>query len=275
MVAATCCLGPSSVPFSPPVRRRLPAGQGRRSQRFRACRCAYAGHQRAVHRTPRRHPVFHCLPLRLGLESPGRAQWHRAALYHPGRSSYPIWWAGIGATVRRENTPVVAAPVATKPTPVPPAVSTSVPAKPAPAPASTTTPPSSGATPVVAGLRWGWAWPASGTLIGRFASNGSLNKGIDIAGQLGQPVLAASGGTVVYAGSGLRGYGELVIIKHNETYVSAYGHNRRLLVREGQQVKVGQSIAEMGSTGTDRVKLHFEIRRQGKPVDPLQYLPRR
>ncbi|HIE1611665.1 TPA: peptidoglycan DD-metalloendopeptidase family protein [Pseudomonas aeruginosa] len=175
-----------------------------------------------------------------------------------------------------KNTPVVAAPVATKPTPVPPAVSTSVPAKPAPAPASTTTPPSSGATPVVAGPAvGGWAWPASGTLIGRFASNGSLNKGIDIAGQLGQPVLAASGGTVVYAGSGLRGYGELVIIKHNETYVSAYGHNRRLLVREGQQVKVGQSIAEMGSTGTDRVKLHFEIRRQGKPVDPLQYLPRR
>lgn len=121
----------------------------------------------------------------------------------------------------------------------------------------------------------GWVWPTSGTLIGRFASNGSLNKGIDIAGQLGQPVLAASNGTVVYAGSGLRGYGELVIIKHSDTYVSAYGHNRRLLVREGQQVKVGQNIAEMGSTGTDRVKLHFEIRRQGKPVDPLQYLPPR
>lgn len=135
--------------------------------------------------------------------------------------------------------------------------------------------PAAARLPSSRGLRWGWAWPASGTLIGRFASNGSLNKGIDIAGQLGQPVLAASGGTVVYAGSGLRGYGELVIIKHNETYVSAYGHNRRLLVREGQQVKVGQSIAEMGSTGTDRVKLHFEIRRQGKPVDPLQYLPRR
>jgi lipoprotein NlpD len=121
----------------------------------------------------------------------------------------------------------------------------------------------------------GWAWPASGPLIGRFSSNGSLNKGIDIAGELGQPVLAASDGSVVYAGSGLRGYGELVIIKHSDTYVSAYGHNRRLLVREGQQVKVGQTIAEMGSTGTDRVKLHFEIRRQGKPVDPLQYLPRR
>lgn len=121
----------------------------------------------------------------------------------------------------------------------------------------------------------GWAWPANGVLIGKFSSNGSLNKGIDIAGELGQPVLAASDGSVVYAGSGLRGYGELVIIKHSDTYVSAYGHNRRLLVREGEQVKAGQTVAEMGSTGTDRVKLHFEIRRQGKPVDPLQYLPRR
>ncbi len=132
-------------------------------------------------------------------------------------------------------------------------------------------------TPVPAGERTqgGWAWPANGVLIGKFASNGSLNKGIDIAGDLGQPVFAASDGAVVYAGSGLRGYGELVIIKHSDTYVSAYGHNRRLLVREGQQVKVGQTIAEMGSTGTDRVKLHFEIRRQGKPVDPLQFLPRR
>lgn len=121
----------------------------------------------------------------------------------------------------------------------------------------------------------GWTWPSSGILIGKFSSNGSLNKGIDIAGDLGQPVLAASDGSVVYAGSGLRGYGELIIIKHSDTYVSAYGHNRRLMVREGQQVKTGQTIAEMGSTGTDRVKLHFEIRRQGKPVDPLQFLPRR
>lgn len=136
--------------------------------------------------------------------------------------------------------------------------------KPAPAPL-----PPAGPAPT------GWGWPSNGILIGKFSSNGSLNKGIDIAGDLGQPVLAASDGTIVYAGSGLRGYGELVIIKHSDTYVSAYGHNRRLLVREGQQVKVGQAIAEMGSTGTDRVKLHFEIRRQGKPVDPLQFLPRR
>lgn len=121
----------------------------------------------------------------------------------------------------------------------------------------------------------GWTWPANGQLISLFSSNSSLNKGVDIDGELGQPVLAASGGSVVYAGSGLRGYGELVIIKHNDTYVSAYGHNRKLLVREGQQVKAGDKIAEMGATGTDRVKLHFEIRRQGKPVDPLQYLPSR
>ncbi|BBP75170.1 MULTISPECIES: peptidoglycan DD-metalloendopeptidase family protein [Pseudomonas] len=141
-------------------------------------------------------------------------------------------------------------------------------AAPAPTAAATPTPPP-GPAPK------GWAWPSNGVLIGKFSSNGSLNKGIDIAGDLGQPVLAASDGSVVYAGSGLRGYGELVIIKHSDTYVSAYGHNRRLLVREGQQVKVGQTIAEMGSTGTDRVKLHFEIRRQGKPVDPLQFLPRR
>ncbi|MFJ2540329.1 peptidoglycan DD-metalloendopeptidase family protein, partial [Pseudomonas sp. NPDC087614] len=120
----------------------------------------------------------------------------------------------------------------------------SVASKPAPAPL-----PPAGPAPT------GWGWPSNGILIGKFSSNGSLNKGIDIAGDLGQPVLAASDGTVVYAGSGLRGYGELVIIKHSETYVSAYGHNRRLLVREGQQVKVGQTIAEMGSTGTDLVKL--------------------
>lgn len=151
-------------------------------------------------------------------------------------------------------------------------------------PATTTktvTTSSSASAPVVATVpaaeraAGGWTWPANGVLIGKFASNGSLNKGIDIAGDLGQPVFAAASGSVVYAGSGLRGYGELIIIKHSDTYVSAYGHNRRLLVREGQQVNAGQSIAEMGSTGTDRVKLHFEIRRQGKPVDPLQFLPRR
>ncbi len=165
------------------------------------------------------------------------------------------------------KTTVIRRPVTTTTSPATGAA-TSPANKPSPAPAPVPATPA-GPAPT------GWGWPSNGVLIGKFSSNGSLNKGIDIAGDLGQPVLAASDGTVVYAGSGLRGYGELVIIKHSETYVSAYGHNRKLLVREGQQVKVGQTIAEMGSTGTDRVKLHFEIRRQGKPVDPLQFLPRR
>ena len=171
------------------------------------------------------------------------------------------------AQTRRPEPAARPAPVASSATPIAARpVQSSVPVK----PVSAVAPPVSTARSAA-----GWGWPSAGAVIARFSSNGSLNKGIDIAGELGEPVLAASDGSVVYAGSGLRGYGELVIIKHSDTYVSAYGHNRRLLVREGQQVKVGQSIAEMGSTGTDRVKLHFEIRRQGKPVDPLQYLPRR
>lgn len=187
-----------------------------------------------------------------------------------------------GQTIRfdgRAPRRVATAPAARTPAPVPPRtsgpVATPVPAPPPLVRAPQPAPPAT--TPIKAVTRSasGWAWPANGPIIGRFSSNGSLNKGIDIAGELGQPVLAASDGSVVYAGSGLRGYGELVIIKHSDTYVSAYGHNRRLLVQEGQQVKAGQTIAEMGSTGTDRVKLHFEIRRQGKPVDPQQYLPKR
>ncbi len=175
------------------------------------------------------------------------------------------------------NTPSVATRPAPQPRPQPSPRPPVVVAAPTPSKTTQVALPSKVATPVITAQRSaaGWVWPSQGALIGRFSSNGSLNKGIDIAGELGQPVSAASDGSVVYAGSGLRGYGELVIIKHNDTYVSAYGHNRRLLVQEGQRVKAGQTIAEMGSTGADRVKLHFEIRRQGKPVDPLQYLPRR
>ncbi len=98
-------------------------------------------------------------------------------------------------------------------------------------------------------------------------------KGIDIAGNLGTQVKAAGNGKVVYSGTGLRGYGQLVIIKHNETYLSAYGHNSKLLVKEGQQVTKGQTIAEMGSTDTSQVKLHFEIRKNGQPINPLNVLP--
>lgn len=116
-----------------------------------------------------------------------------------------------------------------------------------------------------------WVWPTSGKVLAGFSEGGS--KGIDIGGRSGQPVLAAAPGKVVYSGNNLRGYGNLVIIKHNKTYLSAYAHNSQILVKEGQTVSRGQKIAEMGKTDADHVKLHFEIRRLGKPVDPLKYLP--
>ena len=114
-------------------------------------------------------------------------------------------------------------------------------------------------------------WPTRGNVLAGFDE--VKNKGIDISGKAGDPVLAAADGKVVYAGSGLRGYGNLVILKHNNTYLTAYAHNQSLLVKEDQAIKRGQKIAEMGNSDADQVKLHFEIRRQGKPVDPAKYLP--
>ena len=153
-----------------------------------------------------------------------------------------------------------AVPVATQTTPgVTPA--------PAPAPASPPPPPSAGADDV------DFIWPASGALIAGFDE--AKNKGLGIAGKAGDAVLAAADGRVVYAGAGLRGYGNLIILKHNNTFLTAYAHNQTLLVKEDQTVKKGQKIAEMGSTDADRVKLHFEIRRSGKPVEPARYLPAR
>lgn len=118
-----------------------------------------------------------------------------------------------------------------------------------------------------------WSWPSNGPIIENFSLGKVVNKGVDIGGRLGEPVFAAADGMVVYSGTGLVGYGNLIIIKHNEVYLSAYAHNSRLLVKEGQKTKAGQKIAEIGSSGASRDKLHFEIRRNGKPVNPLQYLP--
>lgn len=138
----------------------------------------------------------------------------------------------------------------------------------APAPA-----PTSASAPSANDEGLGFAWPASGTVVAGFDE--AKNKGLDIAGKAGDPVLAAADGQVVYAGAGLRGYGNLIILKHNNTFLTAYAHNQALLVKEDQKVRKGQKIAEMGKTDADRVKLHFEIRRQGKPVDPAKYLPAR
>jgi len=120
-----------------------------------------------------------------------------------------------------------------------------------------------------------WQWPTNGKIISYYSAKDTSKKGIDIAGRNGQPVYASARGMVVYSGDGLRGYGQLVIIKHNDTYFSAYAHNRRLFVKEDQTVTKGQHIADMGSTEADRPVLHFEVRRDGKPVDPLLYLPKR
>jgi lipoprotein NlpD len=118
-----------------------------------------------------------------------------------------------------------------------------------------------------------WAWPAAGSVFAGFEEG--KHKGLAIAGKAGDPVLAAADGRVVYAGSGLRGYGNLVIVKHNTIYLTAYAHNQSLLVKEDQAVRRGQKIAEMGSSDAERVQLHFEIRRQGKPIDPARLLPAR
>lgn len=156
--------------------------------------------------------------------------------------------------------------------PVAPAVagaSTPAPsATPAPAPAA-----AAAAAPAAADGNLGFIWPSSGTVIAGF--DDARNKGLDIGGKAGDPVVAAADGRVIYSGAGLRGYGNLILIKHNNTYLTAYAHNQALLVKDDQVVKKGQKIAEMGSSDADRVKLHFEVRRQGKPVDPSRYLPSR
>ncbi|MBC8007196.1 MAG: peptidoglycan DD-metalloendopeptidase family protein [Prolixibacteraceae bacterium] len=162
----------------------------------------------------------------------------------------------------------VPAPTPSVPPPQPSATSPTAPATPAVSPAlsqKSTAPTDSKMT---------WEWPAQGKLLYGFGQ-GPIQKGVGIEGRSGQPVLAAAPGKVVYSGSGLRGYGKLIIIKHNASYLSVYAHNSQILVKEGQSVAKGQKIAEIGDTDSDRIALHFEIRRLGKPIDPLQYLPAR
>ena len=120
-----------------------------------------------------------------------------------------------------------------------------------------------------------WRWPHDGKVLAGYASAEGGNKGLDISGKIGDPVVAAAEGTVVYAGSGLLGYGNLVIISHSQEFLSAYAHNSRILVRENQKVKQGELVAEIGNTGASVPMLHFEVRRDGRPVDPLRYLPKR
>jgi lipoprotein NlpD len=169
----------------------------------------------------------------------------------------------------------VSKPVTTASVTAVPIAAAQAPAKAASAPSAAA--PSSAPAPAAAATGadddLGWIWPGNGTVLAGFDE--VKNKGLDIGGTAGDGVVAAADGKVVYAGAGLRGYGNLIILKHNNTYLTAYAHNQTLLVKEDQTVKKGQKIAEMGSTDADRVKLHFEVRRQGKPVDPAKYLPAR
>lgn len=179
--------------------------------------------------------------------------------------------AVVAAPVVHDSGGVVTRPVTSSSVAPAPATSASAakPAAPAPTPVAVTPAPS----PAAGDDEMGFIWPASGSLLAGFDE--ARNKGFDIGGKAGDAVLAAADGRVVYAGAGLRGYGNLVILKHNNTFLTAYAHNQTLLVKEDQSVRKGQKIAEMGSTDADRVKLHFEIRRQGKPVDPARFLPSR
>jgi lipoprotein NlpD len=170
------------------------------------------------------------------------------------------------------SAPVSASGVATRP--VPSGSATPIPVPPAGAPGAAPTVASAPAAPAAnPDDDIAWIWPVSGNVLAGFDE--IKNKGLDIGGAAGTPVMAAADGRVVYVGAGLRGYGNLIILKHNNTYLTAYAHNQTLLVKEDQTVRKGQKIAEMGNSDADRVKLHFEVRRQGKPVDPAKYLPPR
>lgn len=178
-----------------------------------------------------------------------------------GKQAYsPQAWA-LARQADREHGPAAAAPAAVSSAAAPAA------AAPAPVPAPAESAPSAADSGIE------WSWPANGKVLNGFREPAS--KGVDIAGKPGDPVLAAAAGKVIYAGSNVRGYGNLVVVKHNDRYLSAYAHNRKILVRESQQVERGQKIAELGDSDADQPKLHFEIRLQSKPVDPLKYLPGR
>lgn len=210
-----------------------------------------------------------------------RAPLDSAPLTRQSLPSTPLPQATLPASPPVSTTPAPQAPparvetppvVATAPRVETPRETVPPPATPAPAVTAPSTPPVPAADPNAPVV---WAWPARGNVIGRYSDSSADNKGIKLGGSEGDTVMAAADGEVVYTGNGLLRYGELVILKHNDRFLSAYAHNKVIAVKEGDRVTRGQKIAELGSTGIDRDMLHFEIRLDGKPVDPLNYLPSR
>lgn len=215
------------------------------------------------YRVVRSGDTLYSIAWEAGLDYRDLARWNRIG---PGYTIYPGQRIRLKAPAQPAQGTARAAP-APKPAPSAPATT-----RPEARPETNTT--SGGSDSIDTQVVDSWQWPTEGEIIARFSPDGP-NKGLDIAGRAGQPVRATAPGRVVYAGSGLRGYGQLIIVKHNEIFLSAYAHNRKIEVSEGSLVKAGQQIGEMGNSGTVRVKLHFEIRRDGTPVDPLRYLPKR
>lgn len=191
-----------------------------------------------------------------------------------GVETLPLRDAGLASPRPLDDKPLMGSPLPSAETRAkePPSGETNGAAVSAAKPVAAAAAPKTADAQPAAGVQ-GWNWPATGALIGGFGEGGG--KGIDIAGERRAPVFAAAPGKVVYSGEGLRGYGRMLIVKHADEYLTAYAHNEVLLVKEGDWVKGGQKIAEMGDTDADRVKLHFEVRQYGKPLDPLKYLPER
>jgi lipoprotein NlpD len=205
-----------------------------------------------------------------------------AASRPKARSGPPVRSASAAASASQpkiRSLPKTTARVRVEPAPVASRAQAPAPrvaaAAPPVAPASPPPPSPAAAEPAADDRHVFWSWPADGPLIRGYKADSAGKKGIYIGGEAGQAVRAAAAGKVVYSGSGLSGYGRLIIIKHNNDFLSAYAHNRKLIAREGQWVKKGEVIAQMGSTDTDRTQLHFEIRKRGRPVDPLHHLPSR
>jgi len=205
---------------------------------------------------------IYTIAWRYGLDYQAIAKWNNLRAPYSLRAGQRLRLRAPGAKAPvRAATATATATTATVTPAAKPAPAAVAAAAPAPAPAKT----------VAAAAPSQWRWPAEGQLVGRFSPSKGRN-GIHIAGSPGSAIRATAGGEVVYAGEGLRGYGKLLIVKHSPAYLSAYAHNRRLLVAEGARVNAGQQIAQMGDSGAARVMLHFEIRRDGKPVDPLKFL---
>jgi lipoprotein NlpD len=235
-----------------------------------------------------RGDTMYSIAFRHGVDYRDLAEWNGIPppyTIYPGRDlKLSPARAAAKPPVAQASPPPKPAPASPKPAPIEPVASTppstnagtpshvgspTAPPPVAPTPAPPSEPPAASSGDIA------WRWPADGQVVGGYVGGDPMKQGIDIAGKAGAPVRAAADGTVVYSGNGLIGYGELIIVKHSPGFLSAYGHNQKRLVQEGDRVKGGQTIAEMGSSGASRDELHFEIRKNGKPSNPLDYLPRR